>query len=206
MEAFIITFTIVLGLLLAVPVYRLANGKNMSESFSVFTGMFQKTQSSPTPVRQPRQTPSWLNKMFKSASGLFGTLIVLTLFIWLLFWITGHKNPIAYITGEQTQEVTAPPGNWTKWIEVEKNWKFKLFYDGKIALQVKSKQGVSRTVLCEQRGNDGVPLYIKDAETGKLLPMVIGDKITEIRVKSVEATPITVKIEHWKEEYPVVQQ
>ena len=154
------------------------------------------------------KTPSWIRKMFSSAYGLlktFITLSVLYLLTWFLFWITGYKNPIAYIVGEQTQEVTAPPGNWTKWVKVEENWRFKLFYDGKIALQVKSKKGVHRTVLCEQRGNNGVPLYIKDAETGKLLPMVIGDKITEIRVKSVETTPITVKIEHWKEEYPVNQ-
>lgn len=152
------------------------------------------------------KSPSWLSEMPAKTLGFLGRLIALSLFVWLLFWVTGHKNPVAYITGDQTQEVTAPAGNWTNWIEVEEHWRFKLFYDGKIALQVKLRNGREFTVLSEQRDNSGIPLYITDAATGKLLPMVTSDKITDIRIKSVEATPITVKIEHWKEEYPIVQQ
>ena len=207
MESLIITLCVVLGLLLAVPIYKLANGKSMSESFSVFTGMFQKNQSTNTSTVSPsvKKSPSWLSEMPTKTLGFLGRLIGLSLFVWLLFWITGHKNPVAYITGDQTQEVTAPAGNWTNWIEVEEHWRFKLFYDGKIALQVRLRNGREFTVLSEQRDNNGIPLYITDAATGKLLPMVTSDKITDIRIKSVEATPIAVKIEHWKEEYTPVQ-
>ena len=168
-----------------------------------------RNQVPPPPAPQGNtyslKSPLWLRKMFSGATRLLGTLIVLYLFVWLLFWITGHKNPIAYITGEQTQTVIAPAGNWTGWIKIEDHWKAKLFYDGKIAIQLKFRDKKQQIVLCEQKDNNGKTLYIMDATTGRLLPMFISDKVTHVRIKSVEQTPISVEIDHRKESFPVVQ-
>lgn len=83
MEAFIITLLVVIGLLLAVPIYKLANGKSMSESFSVFTGMFQKNPSTNIGATSPTPTkiPSWFGNFFKKVSGVAGFLIAIALVI-----------------------------------------------------------------------------------------------------------------------------
>ena len=170
-------------------------------------------QSSDAPSKNPNnpgrkislKTPLWLKNLWGKITTVFALLIGFYLVIWFLFWITGHRNPIAYITGEQTEEILAPSGNWTKWLEVEDHWKGKLFYDGKIALQLKFENGSQQIVFCEQRNNNGKTLYIKDATTGKLLSMFLSDKVTEVRMKSIEETPITVTIDYRKENFPGVQ-